>query len=184
MKRDVEKIRVLNAVSETVKSKRIWAWELCSAAIYGAPALVRFTTRSPDIPILNEPGYSIAGSPPNLIEHLITNPFFPGGAGAMVGETFFRNYTCRKLTGKAKYLSRLGGALIQYGVWTGIQYLGYLQERIGPHGENIFDPPEKIPYTLGIAVLSIFTPDAVSYARKGMQAINRRFGNKELKSKR
>jgi len=28
MKRDVEKIRVLNAVSETVKRRRIWAWEL------------------------------------------------------------------------------------------------------------------------------------------------------------
>ncbi|MBI4010450.1 MAG: hypothetical protein HY361_04685 [Candidatus Aenigmarchaeota archaeon] len=174
-------MRVLNAISEAVKSKRIWAWELGSFVLHVAPALVRFATKNPVIPILNEPGYSIAGSPPNLVEHLITNPFFPGGAGAVVGETLVSNYTGRKLAGKSKYLARLGGALLQYGVWTGIQYLGYLQDKIGPHGENIFDPPEKIPYTLGLTVLSVFTPDVVDYANKGIQSLYRRVRAKNFK---
>ncbi|MEM5805514.1 MAG: hypothetical protein QW156_03320 [Candidatus Aenigmatarchaeota archaeon] len=164
-------MKLKDALYETIKSKRVWKWELGSTILYGIPAAIHFIRRDPLIPILNAPYWSPSPYiPSNLVEKIIVNAFFPGGAGGVVGETFFSKYKGKKLTGKTKYLGRLTGALLQYAGWTAFQYIGYLQRIIGPHGENIFEPPEILPFNLLLATASIFTPDVVEYAKSKIEA--------------
>jgi hypothetical protein len=164
----MEKLSKLGkALYETVKDPGVLKWELGSTALYATPATIRFITKNPVIPVLNFPGSSPSPYlPPNLVEKLVVNSFFPGGAGGVAGEIFFSKYMNKPLHGKAKYLSRLTGSLTQYVGWTSIQYLGYLQNIIGPHGENIFEPPEiTLGFNLLMAAASIFTPDVLKYIK-------------------
>jgi hypothetical protein len=167
------------AVYGTLKNKRFWKWELGSLALYAIPAAIRFIRKNPYIPILNTPGWSPTPYiPPNLVEKFFVNAFFPGGSGAVAGETFFTTYKDESLKGKTKYLSRLAGALTQYSVWTMIQYVGYLQKQIGPHGENIFESPEVIPFNLLLALFSIFTPDVLYHTKSKIGALYKKLANK------
>src|SRR4030066_1174393 len=102
------------AVMATLRSKRFWLWEVAGAIIYGIPVAIRFVTKSVYIPILSLPGFwidhYILG---NLVEKILVNAFFPGGAGGVAGETFASNYKGEAVKGRTKYLARLGGALAQ-----------------------------------------------------------------------
>ena len=66
----------------------------------------------PVLSLLQTPwiGYYIPG---NLVEKIIVNAFFPGGAGAIAGEIFFSSAKGETLEGKEKYVARLKGALLQ-----------------------------------------------------------------------
>jgi len=171
-------MKLTSMIYETLKSKRVWKWEFGSATLYAIPAAIRFIMKNPYIPILNFPDSSPSPYiPSNLGEKFLVNPFFPGGAGGIAGEVFFSKYKGENLKGKAKYLSRLIGALAQYGAWTTFQYIGYLQRIIGPHGANIFDSPEVLLFNLLPAILSIFTPDVVNFAESKIEALYKKLSD-------
>ena len=155
-----------SAALATITSGRVWLWEIAGTIIYLIPVTIRFATKSVAIPILNFPGFWIGYFiPGNLLEKFLVNAFFPGGAGGIVGEIFVSKYKKKTLKGKAKYLSRLAGALLQTGAWTTFQYLGYNLMISGPYGSNIFEFASVFPINFTLAVFSIFTPDVTNFAK-------------------
>jgi len=161
----------LKAVAGTLKSKRFWLWQISGAIIYGIPVITRFFTGNVIIPILNFPGFWIGHFiPGNFLEKLLINAFFPGGAGAVTGEVFVGIYKNRLITGKTKYQSRLGGALLQTVFWTFFQYWGYSLLILGPWssgttGGNIFEHAVVFPINFVLASISIFTPDILNFIK-------------------
>src|SRR3990170_4257045 len=154
------------AVMATLRSRRFWLWEVAGAIIYGIPVAIRFVTKSVEIPILNFPGFWIDHYiPGNLVEKILVNAFFPGGAGGVAGELLISNYKGEEIKGKKKYLARLGGALLQTAAWSAFQLWGNLQNMTGPYGGNIFEYPMVYPLNFLLAALSIFTPDVLSFAK-------------------
>jgi hypothetical protein len=163
------------ALTDTFKSKRVWLWEVAGVIIYGIPVAIRFTTKSVVIPILNFPGFWIGHFiPGNFLEKLIVNAFFPGGAGGVAGETFVNSYRGTTVSGKTKYLSRLGGALLETAVWTAFQYVGYSLMITGPYGSNVFEYAGVYPINFTLAALSIFTPDVLNYVKSKLKTLKHR----------
>ena len=122
-----------SAVKVTLRSRRFWVWQLAGVVIYGIPAAIRFATGSVAIPILNFPGFWIGHYiPGNMLEKILVNAFFPGGVGGVAGEVLVNNYKGEAVQGKTKYLARLGGALLQTGVWSAFQLWGFSLMLIGP----------------------------------------------------
>ena len=80
-------MKLHKAVVATLRSKRFWLWELGGAVIYGIPVAIRFATKSVEIPFLNFPGFWIDHYiPGNMLEKILVNAFFPGGAGSVAAE--------------------------------------------------------------------------------------------------
>ena len=165
------------AVMGTLRSKRFWLWEVAGAIIYGIPVAIRFVTKSVTIPILDFPGFWIDHYiPGNLVEKILVNAFFPGGAGGVAGEILTSNYKGEEVKGKKKYLARLGGALLQTTAWSAFQYWGYSLMLMGPwggspYGGNVFEHATVFPINFTLAALSIFTPDVLSFAKKLIKTV-------------
>jgi hypothetical protein len=164
-------MRLRRAIASTLRSKRFWEWEVGGAIFYGIPVVIRFITKSNYIPILSLPGFWISYYiPGNLVEKVLVNAFFPGGAGGVAGETFVSNYKGEAIRGKTKYLARLGGALVQTSAWSAFQYWGYLLWISGPYGSgNLFEHPVIFPINFLLAALSIFTPDVLNFVKSKME---------------
>lgn len=166
------------AIRETLRSKRFWEWELGGAVIYAIPVVIRYATGTVDIPILNFPGFWIDHLiPGNLLEKVLVNAFFPGGAGGVAGEILTSNRKGEPLTGRVKYKARLGGALGQTAVWSLFQFLGYFLLISGPGGGgkgNLFESVFVFPINFVLAALSIFTPDVVNFVKVGIKKACRR----------
>jgi hypothetical protein len=79
--------------------------------------------------------------PGNIVEKVLVNAFFPGGAGAVAGEVFYANRNGTPLTRKQKYIGRLGGALLWATFWSLFQFWGYIQNITGSYGDNLFEFP-------------------------------------------
>jgi hypothetical protein len=167
------------AVKATLRSRRFWVWQIAGVVIYGVPAAIRFATGSVAIPILNFPGFWIGHYiPGNMLEKILVNAFFPGGAGAVAGEVFVSNYNSDAIQGKTKYLSRLGGALLQTGFWSAFQIWGFSLMLIGPWGRgefgNIFEHWTVFPFNFTLAAFSIFTPEVVNFMKSALVKARRR----------
>ena len=169
-------MRSADAFVATLRSRRFWVWELGGAFIYALPVLVRYATGSNEIPILNFPGFWIEHLiPGNMLEKVLVNAFFPGGAGAVAGTIFAGYYRAGVVAGKKLYIARLGGALGQTGLWSLFQLLGYSLMISGPGGGwNLFESVFVYPINFVLATLSIFTPDVVGYLGRGINRIRRR----------
>jgi hypothetical protein len=169
-------MKLCSAVKATLRSKRLWVWQLAGAIIYGIPVAFRFATGSVSIPILNFPGFWIGHYiPGNMVEKILVNAFFPGGAGGVAGEVLVSNYNGEAVKGKAKYLSRLGGALLQTAAWSAFQYWGYSLMLLGPWSiggdwGNVFEHWLIFPFNFTLAAFSIFTPDVVNFAKSKMES--------------
>jgi hypothetical protein len=164
------------AIACTLRSKRLWVWELGGAVIYVIPVAIRYLTGDVVIPILNFPGFWVGHLiPGNLLEKVLVNAFFPGGAGGVAGEMLASIYRGETVAGKTKYLARLSGALGQTAVWSAFQFLGYFLMIRGPHGGgNLFESVFVFPINFVLAALSVFTPDVVSFAKQGIKKIHRK----------
>jgi hypothetical protein len=178
-------MKLRGAFVSTLRSKRFWVWQVGGAVIYGIPAAIRFVTGSIYIPVLGFPGFWIDHwIPGNLVEKLVVNAFFPGGAGGVAGEIFVSNYRGEIVRRKTKYLARLGGALTQTAVWSALQYWGYTLMIIGPWGSsggtggNIFEHPTVYPFNFLLAALSIFTPDVVGFVKSGLKVAFRKLSGR------
>jgi hypothetical protein len=172
-------MRLFSAVKNTLKSKRFWIWQISGAIIYAIPVAIRFATNRVDIPILDFPGFWIGHFiTGNFLEKVLVNSFFPGGAGAVAGETLFNNYKGEAARGKTKYRARLGGALIQTAVWSAFQFWGFsllITVPWGGHaGGNLFEHAIVFPINFTLAAFSIFTPDIVSFVKSSMARARRR----------
>jgi hypothetical protein len=148
----------------------MWVWEVCGAAIYAVPVAIRLVTGSVVLPVLSlvsTPwvGYYI---PRNLIEKILVNAFFPGGAGAVAGEIFFSSAKSKILVGREKYVARLYGALSETAAWSLVQFSGGLLGIAGPWGGNLFEYPSVYPLNFLLASLSIFTPTVVGFLKNKM----------------
>jgi hypothetical protein len=157
----------LRAIASTLKSRRFWVWQLGGAVIYGVPAAVRLVTGSVYLPVL---GLFLVPwidhyVPGNLVEKVLVNAFFPGGAGAVAGEIFYANVHGEPVKRRKKYLARLGGALLQTAAWSLFQLWGNMQNITGSYGGNIFEYPMIFPLNFLLASLSIFTPDILGFAK-------------------
>ena len=159
------------AIARTLRSRRFWVWQISGAVIYAIPAVIRYATGDVVIPILNFPGVWIGHViPGNLLEKVLVNAFFPGGAGGVAGEVFVNNYRGETVAGRTKYRARLGGALGQTAVWSVFQFFGYFLLIPGPHGSgNLFESLHVFPINFVLASLSIFTPDVVYFAKSKME---------------
>ena len=164
------------AFARTLRSRRFWVWQIGGAVIYAIPVLIRYASGDVVIPILNFPGFWIGMFiPGNLLEKVLVNAFFPGGAGGIAGEVFASNRKGEAVAGRAKYLARLGGALGQTAVWSAFQFLGYFLLIPGPHGGgNLFESVFVFPINFVLASLSIFTPDVVYFVKSIIQKLLRR----------
>ena len=164
-------MQLRKAVVATLRSKRFWWWELGGAVIYGIPAAIRFATGSMHLPILSlfEIQWVDHCIPGNLVEKILVNAFFPGGAGGVAGEIFASNLKGEAAKGKTKYLHRLGGALLQTAIWSAFQYFGYSIWLIGPYGSNIFESVFVFPINFVLAAFSIFTPDVVGFLKSKLK---------------
>ena len=172
-----------SAVKATLRSRRFWVWQLGGAIIYGIPAAIRFATGNVQLPILSLLETPVIDHyvPANLVEKILVNAFFPGGAGGVAGEVFAGNYTGDAVKGKTKYLARLGGALLQTGVWTAFQYWGYSLMILGPWSVgsdwgNIFEYWTVFPLNFLLAAFSIFTPDILRLLKSAVGKARRKTG--------
>ncbi len=164
-------MKLRSAVTATLRSKRFWLWQLWGVIVYGLPVAFRFATGSVEIPFLNFPGSWIGHYVPgNMLEKILVNAFFPGGAGGVAGEIFVSNYKGEAVEGKAKYLSRFGGAMLQTVVWSVFQLWGFSLMILGPwsiggNWGNIFEHYLVFPFNFTLAAFSIFTPDIVNFLK-------------------
>ena len=166
----------LKSFATLLKSRRMWVWEIGGAAIYAVPVVIRLVTGSVVLPVLSlvaTPwvGYYI---PPNIVEKILVNAFFPGGAGAVAGEIFFSSAKSKVLVGREKYVARLYGAWSETAVWSLIQLLGGLLYIAGPWGGNLFEYPTVYPLNFLLASLSIFTPTVVGFLKNKITHAHRR----------
>jgi hypothetical protein len=154
------------ALKSTLRSRRFWLWQIAGAIIYLIPVAIRFATNNVAIPILNFPGFWIGHFiPGNLVEKILVNAFFPGGAGAVAGEVFFSHYKGEATNRKTRYLYRLAGALLQTAAWSLFQFVGYSLAINGPYGSNLFEFFTVFPINFVLAACSIFTPTVVGYIK-------------------
>ena len=161
---------LLGAVTATLRSREFWIWQLAGVIIYALPVVYRFLMGKVEIPFLNFPGFWIGHYiPGNLLEKVLVNAFFPGGAGGVAAEVLVNNYRGAVVQGKTKYLSRLGGALLQTGVWSAFQLWGFSLMILGPWSAggfgNIFEHYTVFPFNFTLAAFSIFTPDVVNFVK-------------------
>jgi hypothetical protein len=177
-------MKLRDAVVATFRSRRFWVWEWAGAVIYAIPVVIRYATGEVEIPILNFPGFWIWHLiPGNMLEKVLVNAFFPGGAGGVAGEVFANNYSGETRTGRRKYLARLGGALGQTTVWSVFQFWGYFLMIGGPQGGgegNLFESVFVFPINFVLAALSIFTPDVVSFVKQGTVKIYQKISRRKI----
>ena len=158
----------LRAVANTIMSKRFWLWQLGGAFIYSIPATIRIATGNIHLPILSMfmVPWVTPYVPGNIVEKVLVNAFFPGGAGAVAGEILCANAHGHVFGSRQKYFARLGGALLWATGWSLFQFWGYMQNVTGSYGDNLFESPLVFPLNFLLASLSIFTPDVVGYIKK------------------
>jgi hypothetical protein len=161
-------IMYLTAVKSLLRSRRFWILQLGSVFIYSIPATIRITTGNIHLPILSMfmVPWVTPYVPGNIVEKILVNAFFPGGAGAVAGEIFFSKVHSLDLNIRQKYLARLAGAWLWVAGWSLFQFWGYLQNVNGTYGDNLFESPLVFPLNFLLASLAIFTPDVVSYINK------------------
>jgi len=155
------------AFKNMLKSRRFWVWGICGAVIYAIPAAIRLATGSVILPVLSLVSTPWIGMyiPGNLVEKILVNAFFPGGAGAIAGEVFFSDAKSKALEGREKYVARLYGALLAVAIWSLIQLSGGLLGIAGSWGGNLFEYPSVFPLNFLLASLSIFTPTVLGFVK-------------------
>jgi len=140
----------LRAVANTFRSKRFWIWQLGSVFIYSIPATIRITTGNIHLPLLSMfmVPWVTPYVPGNIVEKVLVNAFFPGGAGAVAGEILYSKVHSESFTRRQKYLARLGGAWLWTAGWSLFQFWGYMQNVTGSYGGNLLIPtcfPTQLP---------------------------------------
>ena len=172
----------IRAIANTLRSRRFWIWQIAGAIIYSAPVIIRLVTGNVLLPVLSllATPWIDHYVPGNLVEKILVNAFFPGGAGAVAGELLYTNEHGVPFSRKQKYLSRLGGALLWTAGWSLFQLWGNMLNIMGSYGGNLFEYPMVFPLNFLLASLSIFTPDIIGFIKT--KIINARYRLRSKKS--
>ncbi len=105
--------------------------------------------------------------PGNIVEKVLVNAFFPGGAGAIAGEILYTQSTRRKFSVESRSIwLGLAAHWLWTAGWSLFQFWGYMQNINGSYGGNLFESPLVFPLNFLLASLSIFTPDVVGFRQK------------------
>lgn len=165
----------LSDVADLFRCRRFWVWEIAGAAIYAVPAVIRLATGNVLLPVLSWFAVPWVGHfiPGNLVEKILVNAFFPGGAGAVAGEIYYVN-THAAVSRRQKYVARLEGAMVQTALWSLFQFVGYMQNITGSYGGNLFEYPGVYPLNFALAALSIFTPTVLGFLKNKIESGIRR----------
>ena len=157
----------MSAIVSTLKNRRFWVWQIAGVIIYGVPVVIRLVTGNVLLPVLSLFAVPWIDHyvPGNLVEKVLVNAFFPGGAGAVAGEILYTNVHGETFTRRQKYFARLSGALLQTSAWSLFQLWGNMQNVMGSYGGNLFEYPMVFPLNFLLASFSIFTPDVVRFAK-------------------
>jgi hypothetical protein len=141
--------------------------------------MVRLATHNVVLPLLSllETPWIGVYVPGNLVEKILVNSFFPGGAGGIAGEIYFSNVNAKNLNRREKYVARLKGALLATAAWSLIQFSGDLLSISGSWGGNLFEYPSVFPLNFLLASLSIFTPSVLGYLKNKIAETFTKFGN-------
>lgn len=181
-------MKLFRVMVATLRSRRFWVWQIGGAIIYSIPVAIRFVTGNSQLPILSllETPAIDHYLPANLVEKILVNAFFPGGAGGVAGETLTANHQGTPVEGKTKYLSRLGGAMLQTSAWSAFQYWGYSLMIIGPWSigsgyGNIFEYWMVFPLNFALAAFSIITPDVVGFVKSRLVKAYRKLSRRSSK---
>jgi hypothetical protein len=155
----------LRALKNTLRSRRFWIWQLAGIIIYATPVTIRLVTGNVVLPILGllETPWIDHMVPANLVEKILVNGFFPGAAGAIAGEIFFKAKSGEPKTKRRLYGTRLAGALFYVTLFSLFQLFGYLINYTASYGSNLFEYPGVYPLNFLLAALSIFTPTIIGY---------------------
>ena len=179
----LDDMRWLEALSGTLRCRRFWVWQIVGAAVYAIPVVVRILTGNVLLPILSwlatpEIYHYVPG---NLVEKVLVQAFFPGGAGGVAGEVLVANRDRKAIVGRRKYVARFVGAMVWVGAWSLFQLWGNLQSIfvVGSNQGNLFEYPSVYPLNFVIAAFAIFTPDVLGLLRKGAVKIFLWFKRKE-----
>jgi hypothetical protein len=167
------------AVTNTLRSRRFWVWQICGAIIYAIPVMIRLATGNVVLPLLGllETPWVEHFVPGNLVEKILINAFFPGAAGAVAGEIFFTARNNRRaISRRRKYGYRLAGAMVWVTAWSLFQLIGYIANIIGSYGGNLFEYPGVYPLNFLLASLSIFTPDIVGFIQRKVVGLRKKKG--------
>jgi len=166
----------MSAVASVLRSKRFWLWEIAGITIYAIPAIIRLATGNVALPLLSLVTTPWIGHfiPGNLVEKILVNAFFPGGAGAIAGEIFFTNKNGPLTTRAQKYEARLIGALVATSGWSLFQLWGNMQNIAGSWGGNLFEYPFVYPLNFLLASFSIFTPTVIYFLKNKLTNAYRR----------
>ncbi len=170
------------AIVNMLRSRRFWVWQICAALIYSIPATIRLVTGNIHLPILSMfmVPWVTPYVPGNIVEKVLVNAFFPGGAGAIAGEILYANLHSEGFNGRRKFLARLGGAWLWTAGWSLFQFWGYMQNINGSYGGNLFESPLVFPLNFLLASLAIFTPDVVCFVKA--EVVNAYHGLRREKS--
>jgi hypothetical protein len=157
----------ISAVTGVLKSRRFWVWQICGIIIYALPVTIRLSTGNVILPVLSwfATPWVDHYIPGNLVEKILVNAFFPGGAGAVAGEIYYLQAHGKIVTWRQKYLPRLGGALLWTTLWSLFQLWGNMQNIMGSYGGNLFEYPMVFPLNFLLGSLSIFTPDVLGFIK-------------------
>ena len=144
------------------------AWLVGGVGVYIAPAIFRAITKVTEIfPHFYDLPWFL---PTNVIEKVLVNSIFPGATSSVViGDTKWGKYrsfikSLSKKLGLEKYerfVGRFTGAAIGALAWTAIQYVGYSQSYLWPHGGNAFEDPSVYPFNIAIGLVSSIVPYAM-----------------------
>ena len=128
----------LGAVASMLRNRRFWIWQIVGIIIYAVPAMIRLATGNVALPVLSLVTTPWIGHfiPGNLVEKILVNAFFPGGAGAVAGEIFFASKNGPLTTRAQKYEARLIGALVATSAWSLFQLWGNMQNIAGLMGRQ------------------------------------------------
>lgn len=161
---------LFSLVKKSLKEKRVITWVGVGSSLYLMPAIYRYITQNPIIPYFPIIKTQTPYIPPNIFEKLIVNPIFPGGVGAVIGETIVEK-TSNTFYKVKKYISRVFGSVTTTALWSLFQYIGYSISEImrfeWTPGQNPFEPPNIYPFNMIIALtLAPLVPYAVEYVKK------------------
>ena len=121
----------LKAVACTLRSRRFWMWQLGGALIYSIPASIRLATGNIHLPILSMfmVPWVTPYVPGNIVEKVLVNAFFPGGAGAVAGEILYSNFHGQVFSRKQKYLAQARRRVVVDGWVVAVPVLGLHAKR-------------------------------------------------------
>ena len=172
-----------SAIARTLRSRRFWIWQIAGIVIYGIPVVIRVITGDVVLPVLSwfETPWIDHYVPGNLVEKVLVQAFFPGGAGGVAIEILVSNRDGNVLLGKRKYVTRLAGALAWTGAWSLFQFWGNNLNIfiVGSTQGNLFEYWMVFPLNFAIAAFSIFTPDILGYTKKGIMKLRQRLKRKK-----